>query len=199
MGRKNRAYKKGEPFRDCRKFIIIAEGEREDNYFMQFNSLSSRVEIIIIDRDGGKSSVKYFLERVNVYSKKHDLLQDDFVWFVLDVDRWPRSDINNLGMACQNVANWKMAISNPCFEVWLYYHFKEEIPIKLSKPKEFKTAISKLNHGGYNPIVFAKEIRVAQKNAKKKDTHKGQNYPDIHQTKVYKLAQELLVLLGNDW
>jgi len=200
MGRKkNRAYKKGEPFRDYRKFVIIAEGEREDAYFLQYNYVSSRIEVIIVDRDGGKSAVKYFLERADTYSKKHGLLKDDFLWFVLDVDRWPRAEIDNLVIACDQNTNWKIAISNPCFEVWLYYHFKDKIPIELSTCKKLKTAVSKLNLEGYNPKTFANEIVMATKNAKANDKHREKYFPDVNNSKLYHLAEEMLKVLGNSW
>ncbi|SHN36604.1 hypothetical protein SAMN05216311_110120 [Chitinophaga sp. CF418] len=55
MPRKNREYKKGAPHRDYRKFIIVAEGMREDDYFSYFNQLTPRVEVKIVAREGGKS------------------------------------------------------------------------------------------------------------------------------------------------
>jgi len=200
MGRKqNRGYKKGAPFRDYRKFVIIAEGEREDAYFLQFNSISSRIEIIIVERDGGKSAVKYFLERAETYSKKHGLLKDDYLWFVLDVDCWPREQINDLSIACNQNNNWQIAISNPCFEVWLYYHFKNKIPDEINTCKKLKNAISKFDIGGYNPKLFANQIATASKFAKANDKHKDNNYPDINVTKLYKLAEEMLIVLGKGW
>jgi len=53
MPRKNREYKKGAPHRDYRKFIIVAEGMREDDYFNYFNKLTPRVEVKIVAREGG--------------------------------------------------------------------------------------------------------------------------------------------------
>ena len=200
MGRKqNRAYKKGEPYRDYRKFVIIAEGEREDDYFLQFNSVSSRIQIIIVEREGGKSAVKYFLERAEKYIDKYGLLPEDYLWFVLDIDRWPREQINDLAIACEKEKNWKIAISNPCFEVWLYYHFKKVIPKNLDTCKSLKYAVGNLDNGGYNPKVFAREIHKATVNSKRKDLHPEKFYPDLNVTKLYSLAEEMLSLLGNSW
>ena len=199
MGRKNRGYKKGEPFRDYKKFVIIAEGEREDAYFLEFNVISSRVRVVIVEREEGKSAVKHFLDRAQTYSDKYELLPEDFLWFVLDVDRWPREQIENLNIACEQSENWQVAISNPCFEVWLYYHFKNEIPAELNVCKKLKTAVSKLNYGGYNPHVYAMRIADATKNAEKKDRNKLQFYPAVGNTKIYNLAAQMLEFIGKKY
>ncbi|NLR78014.1 RloB domain-containing protein [Chitinophaga eiseniae] len=69
----NRGYKKGKPHRDFRKFIIVAEGEREDDYFTFFKNLSQRVIVEIVPRDGGKSAVKHMQQRIDEYAYKREL------------------------------------------------------------------------------------------------------------------------------
>ncbi|QHS59778.1 RloB family protein [Chitinophaga agri] len=199
MPRKNREYKKGAPHRDCRKFIIVAEGEREDEYFRYFNNLNRRVKVEIVERDGGKSAAKYLQERIATYHTKFGIEPEDLVWFVLDVDKWPRRDINELHQHCTTDANWDIAISNPCFEVWLHYHLLKAIPVNVKTPGQLKTNLNKLLPGGYNKETFAKQIKVAATNAGKADEHKDHYFPEKNNTKVYVLANQLLQFLGNNW
>lgn len=193
----NREYKKGGPFRDYRKFVIVAEGEREDNYFKEFTDLSSRLKIVLVERDGGKSAVKFFQERLSQYDSKFGLIDTDLVWFVLDVDRWPRKEIEGLIVECQKQKKWNIAISNPCFETWLYYHYREVISEEHKNCKELKTAISKFNLEGYNSETFSKQIRVAIKNSKAVDINPKQTFPDKFVTKIYLLAEEMVKLIGS--
>ncbi|UKJ09401.1 hypothetical protein [Solitalea lacus] len=61
---KNREYKKGKHHRDFRKFVIVAEGQREDEYFNFFGELNRRVVVEIVPREEGKSAAKHLLERL---------------------------------------------------------------------------------------------------------------------------------------
>jgi len=196
---KNREYKKGKPHRDFRKFIIVAEGQREDDYFNFFGTINQRVVVEIVPREQGKSAAKYLLDRLSKYEDDYGIEPEDFVWFVLDVDRWPRKEIDNLYHHCQEVANWELSISNPCFEVWLLYHLLKEIPVELNTAKRLKANLPKLVQGGYNRDYFANLIETASKNAENADLHKEYYFPEKSVSKVYLLANTLLSFLGNKW
>jgi hypothetical protein len=199
VSRTNRAYKRGKPHRDLRKFIIVAEGEREDAYFLYFKRVSQRVDVAIVERDGGKSAVNYLRERLADYDYNYGIEPEDYVWFVLDVDRWPRKDIDELYQYYQEQVNKEISISNPCFEVWLHYHIIETIPPELNTPRRLKANLPNLVIGGYNRDNFAKLIPTATINASNADPHPDHYYPDPGISKVYTLAEKLLSFLGNNW
>lgn len=196
---KNREYKKGKPHRDFRKFVIVAEGQREDDYFNFFGAINQRVVVEIVPREKGKSAAKYLLDRLSKYEEDYGIEPEDFVWFVLDVDRWPRKEIDNLYHHCQEVANWELSISNPCFEVWLLYHLLKEIPVELNTAKRLKASLPKLVQGGYNIDYFANLIETASENAENADLHKDYYFPEKSVSKIYRLAKTLLSFLGNNW
>lgn len=196
---KNREYKKGKPHRDFRKFIIVAEGEREDNYFSFFKKLSLRINIEIIPREGGKSAAKYFLERLNQYNDQSGIEPEDFVWFVLDVDRWPKKEIYNLFETCKTQANYHIGLSNPCFEVWLCYHFLPVLPQELNTASKLKAHLPNIVNGGYNRDRFASLIGSATENAAAADQFKNNYFPKPGISKLYNLASQLLYFLGNNW
>lgn len=196
---RNREYKKGKPHRDFRKFIIVAEGEREDHYFSFFQRLSLRIDIHIVGREGGKSAAKFFIERINRYDYQNGIEKEDFVWFVLDVDRWPKSEIHSLYHACEEISNYHMGMSNPCFETWLCYHFLKEIPDDLDSAQKLKAHLPNLSKGGYNRDVYAALIATASRFASEADQEKDNYFPRPRQTKLYKLATQLLYFLGNNW
>jgi hypothetical protein len=78
---RNREYKKGKPHRDFRKFIIVAEGQREDDYFSFFGNINERVVVEIVPRDGGKSAAKYLLDRLTRYADRYGVEPEDLVCF----------------------------------------------------------------------------------------------------------------------
>ncbi|WP_179091133.1 hypothetical protein, partial [[Flexibacter] sp. ATCC 35208] len=59
-------YKKGNPHRDCRKFIIVAEGVREDDYSSYFNRLTPRVEIKINNAKRCDKHKEHYFPELNV-------------------------------------------------------------------------------------------------------------------------------------
>ena len=196
---KNREYKKGKPYRDFRKFIIVAEGEREDDYFGYFKKLSLRLDVEIVAREEGKSAAKHLWERLNQYNYQHGIEPEDFIWFVLDVDRWPKKEFHELYLNCQNEVNHQLGISNPSFEVWLHFHILKNIPEGLSTARRLKSNLAKIVPGGYNRDQFVQLIEIAMKNAEAADGNKGYYMPESGTTKVYVLASQLLSFLGKNW
>ena len=142
--------------RDYKLFAIACEGgKREPEYFQLFEKISNRITIDIIgdiinDEEMNyihetKSSPKWVLDRAVRYIEKEGLTEEDELWFVMDIDRWQGNQIREIANYCKQKNNWHIALSNPCFEVWLIYHIKEEIDVKESLDcKELK--ISTFNY-----------------------------------------------------
>ncbi|MEC3879118.1 MULTISPECIES: RloB family protein [Parapedobacter] len=196
---KNREYKKGKPHRDFRKFVIVAEGQREDDYFSFFGAINQRVVVEIVPREEGKSAAKYLTERLAKYDEEYGVEPEDFVWFVLDVDRWPRKEIDDLHKHSEQEANWSLAISNPSFEVWLHYHILDVIPVELDSARKLKRNLANLVVGGYNKDDFAMLIGTATINASNADLHKDHYFPEKFVSKLYQLSEKLLTFLGKHW
>lgn len=201
MPRKNRGYKKGKPYRDARLFVIIAEGEREDAYFKFFDQKNQRVKVQIVKREQNRSAPNFFLERLKksieegIYAPK----ENDFVWFVLDVDRWSRQEIEQLNTRCKKENNWHLGISNPCFEIWLLYHFIDKIEDNGEEPKDLKSLLHEVSEIGFDMRKHPLLIETARRNAAQADEALDQHYPKRMQTKLHQLATQMLNLSGNDW
>lgn len=196
----NRAYKKGAPFKDARRFVIICEGERESEYFDSFNGKSKKIIIETIDPTGdysGLSAPNHLYDRALEFFETNGLenAYEDNLCFVLDVDRWNRNSIDELIQLVQGKENWGVFISNPCFEVWLMYHQSKERLLGNSSSR-MKQILDNSTPGGYNVISFAELIQVAVENASLADLNPNAVYPDDGLTKVYKLAVEIIKLLG---
>ncbi|WP_291727218.1 RloB family protein [Bernardetia sp.] len=207
MPRKKRSYKRDVlegNYRDSRLFAIACEGEdREKEYFKLFQYFSQRVRVHIIEDEDykpsfHKSSPKHVVERAAKFVSKHDLQPDDQVWLVLDVDRWSFEQLKEVADYCEQSSNWNVVISNPCFEIWLYFHRKETVPKVLDTPQKCKTALNEIEKGGYHPYKFITEIEQAIQNAKNTDINSNYFLPDEGQTKVYQLAESVIAFIGKN-
>jgi RloB-like protein len=195
----NRAYKKGEPHRDSRLFVIVAEGEREDKYFSQFNQINSRIRVLIVPREQGLSAPKHFIGRLDEAQKAgiYSAQENDPVWFVCDVDRWAQQ-IHELQADCRKNNTWNLVVSNPCFEVWLHYH-SGPVSVEISHCHELKRQLPQTNLGEFRPDLYAKHMEQAVLMAEQAHTNLDSHFPSPMQTTVYRLAKEILNLLGNNW
>jgi hypothetical protein len=197
MPRKNRAYKKREPHRDARLFVIVAEGEREDAYFRYFEGKSLRLRIKIVPRKENRSAPNHFLERLQQFQEAGEWMpdQDDQLWFVLDVDCWKREQVEELRSLCQQFPNWQIAISNSCFEVWLLYHFTDQ-PVSSEQCQPLKQQLHQVSNGASSAEDCTPLIHTAIAHASHADQGKATDYPDEMCTKVYLLAQAMSERLG---
>lgn len=190
-----RLYQKQEPFRSASLFVIICEGEkREPQYFEYFDGISSRIRIKVIPSLDGKSSPKHLLDNAHSELERIQFIEEDELWFVLDIDKWT-TQIHSLHVECREKSNWNIAISNPCFEVWLYYHFNDNAPqIELSNCGNWKQALPSIHPGGFDSQRHPSLISYAILRAKKNYTENGY-LPSAGCTQVFRLAEKMMPLI----
>jgi hypothetical protein len=210
---KKRGYNRETPqelLRDYKLFAISCEdSKREPKYFRLFNYISSRIKVDVIEDlvredemeeyiHDGKSAPKYVLERAKIYIQKEKLDNEDELWFVMDKDRWSEAQLREIAEFCTGSPNMHVIISNPCFEVWLYFHKKEIKMTEISSCSEFKNKISSFTSGGYHPYKFVPYFREAIANAKKcdSDPHPNCLIPEPNETKMHQLGEALMVMIG---
>ena len=187
--------------RDYRLFAIACEGSvRERVYFERFEVLSTRITVdLISDVDeygnvviSSKSSPEHVLNRAQVYADNTNLVSGDQMWIVVDVDRWPEEQLSVLAQECYS-RGWNLAVSNPCFEVWLCYHMETDISDEGRERDSafFKNHLSTLTIEGYSPDVYAPLAFVAAENARSKDLDPMLRIPPYKVTHVYRLMDQL--------
>jgi len=211
--RKKRGYKRDTPrdlVRDYKLFAIACEGgKREPEYFKLFEYLSRKIKVDIIEErltqenlnpdQGTKSAPKWVLQRVVSYVEQEGLIDEDQLWIVMDVDRWKEDQLREVALYCDQHPNWHFVLSNPCFEVWLYFHKKANIIGSTSMScRDFKEEISRLEGGGYHPLKFITSLEDAIANSKVADNDKNHFIPNTTGTKIYQLAEAILEIVGNN-
>jgi hypothetical protein len=192
-------YEKKAPFRDAFFFIIVCEGKnREPDYFRFFDGMSSRVKIVPVESGAG-SAPKLLIE--NALAKEEELdanAEKDRVWFAIDTDRW-REQLHEIRQECDKHPHWRVAQSNPCFEVWLYFHAKTQLPVleNIAQCNSWKPHLPSIIQGGFNPDYHPIAIETAITNAKA--VYKSTGYfPDPGSTELWKLGEDLLPLVKKE-
>ena len=110
--------------RDASLIFIACEGEQTERQYFSFNCLkNSRVKLIIIPSDG-KSAPSYVLDNLKARTKSYSLNVSDQMWIVSDIDKWNyETQLKPLFGKKIKTIPVQLALSNPCFEVFLYLHF----------------------------------------------------------------------------
>lgn len=206
----NRLFKREEPTREAKSIYIFCEGvKREYDYFEYFKEMDSRINIEIYKLKNSEDNSprgllnitrKCILKTKTNPKPKYDFQKNDEVWIVLDLDKDKldsrKPQIAELINECQKNKDWHIALSNPCFEVWLYCHFSNKKPN--FKGDEFcikwKKKVNDSIKGGFDsrkhPIYINQAITNAKKNFQIKD-----NIPQFGSTQVYLLAESIYSIL----
>ena len=125
--------------RDARLIIIATEDAKATpKYFEDLKQFSrnSRVKVHVLERLDEASSPKYVLKSLIEFSQKHKLGKDDKLWAVIDVDHWKSEEISQIAEKCSQ-KRYRLAVSNPCFEIWLLLHLKSMGEYSEGVHKEF--------------------------------------------------------------
>lgn len=211
MMRKKRGYNRETPeelVRDYRLFAIACEGQkREPEYFKVFRHFSQKIAVDVIEDivseeealtlNAVKSAPLWVLDRAVRYIEKEGLNDEDDLWFVMDIDRWSVEQLREIANYCDRYPNWHIVLSNPCFEVWLYFHKQQNIDKSKSiSCADFKNEISTFDKGGYHPLTYIPFLPEAIANSKAADNDGAHFFPNFKVTKVYQLGEAILQVIG---
>lgn len=161
--------------------------------------MSSRVKVVPVPNANNASSPAYLIQ--NAIDKEKELDVDsetDIIWFVVDTDRW-REQLHGLRQLCRGKTHWKMAQSNPCFEVWLYFHAYSKKPelTHIDRCTNWKAHVGTTIKGGFNSDFHPIVIATAAANAKASCESDGFT-PSPGSTQVWELAEQLLTVIEKD-
>lgn len=210
-----RNYAKKNPSRDAHKIYVVCEGAaKEPEYFSFFQGLSHNLEIIPIPPTSGTDPLKLIENaesRLVGEMRQHtiDYMQGDTVWFVFDTDTWEtEGKIDPLHAYCDSKNQefptvfseakayhaWNYAQSNPCFEIWLYYHVYAEKPALEDEggKESFKQFVDSSIAGGFNclshPVYLEDAIINSERNFGKDKSGKL----TLYSTEMFNLGKEIL-------
>ena len=178
--------------RDARVFVVATEGAvDEPSYFTQLQRNgtipANRIKLHLIPTPhNGRSDPEGVFDRLVTFTEDTRLLKEDECWLVLDVDRWPKLPV--IAQFAKE-RSYGLAISNPCFEIWLLCHFPDaslDGSCQELKPRKGKL-IAEIPIDERWP---ADSVAAARERARDLDTWNSW-MPDEPGTNVYKLIDAM--------
>lgn len=180
--------------RDASLFVIATEGARtEPEYFRAFNT--PRVQVVTLPTEAdGKSAPKHVADRASDLRRKYDLGPEDDLWVVIDFDRWGPAQLSEVAkMATKR--RFKLAVSRPCFELWLWLHLDSWTPDEIATADALERALrARLGEWQKSrPEVqrFLPGVDQAVERAESLDAPGTDRWPQSTGSHVYKLVRAL--------
>lgn len=201
-------------------FVLSYEGTvTEKKYFQDFRASeyfnnNGLIEIVPLKRPKGKGSDPFSVKKLLNWAKKEYgfKISDEF-WLIVDRDDWESThklSFEDLVVECKKEDNFYLAMSNPCFEIWLVLHLKklsefteeeqkllfENAKVNSSK-NHIDIVVGDLQGGdrGYNkkpnPNIYLPLTKTAIERAKSIDNLE-EDYPKSIGTHLYKLIEKLI-------
>ena len=204
-------------FKEAEKLFILAyEGEKTEPYY--FNGLrgsdlfndSGIIEIISLVRSNRSGTDPFSVKSLLKAAKSTFRFKStDEFWLVVDRDHWEtkhKHSFDQIISECEIEGNFFMALSNPCFEIWIILHFvdpsswtNEQMAMIYENQKSggknyLSKYISTVLGKGYSktpPILdMLPFTQLAIDRAKMID--KFDKYPKEVGTHIYKLVEKLI-------
>lgn len=181
--------------RDAPIFVIATEGEKtERQYLSLFENPRVHVEVLPTDLEG-LSAPKHVLERLAKFEQQYDLGNEDELWLMVDVDKQRGQFLDKVTQIALE-SGYRLAISNPCFELWLLLHFRDADPADTTcdaVKKRLQQHLGGYNKGNLNLSLYTPEkIRDAVQRAKSLDRELSARWPSFPGTHVFKVVEKLL-------
>lgn len=205
-----------EAYRDARLIVIASEGKDTERIY--FKALAKeytnlRVHVHILERsvdEQNNSSPEHVLKQLNDYKNQYELEADDELWLVVDKDRWTEAMLSRVATECSQEVAMHMALSNPCFELWLLLHIEdvasltpEEQMIWMENRRKSKNAdpylkvrlrqkIGSYHESSYDTLALIAHVEDAIERARALDKNPADRWPQTLGTRVYLLAESIM-------
>jgi hypothetical protein len=184
--------------RDASLIIIASEDTYAvKDYFSRFRT--RKVQFVVIPTLDCRSSPEAVLDRLDQYHRENATEEGDQFWICIDQDHWAEpghiANLTSVLRECRQ-KGYRVAISNPCFELWMLLHFTDFVggtPLRCEQVTEQLA----LHCGGYTKntchriALTGAMVHQAVKRAKALELG-DRELPDGAVTRVYKIVEELV-------
>ena len=196
--RQPRPIKRDAPaLRDDRLFIIACDDRYAPDQYFNFFRIP-RIQVHVVPTEDCNSAAKYVLERL----LKIECDEDDERWLLLDTDHCTEeSHFPGFVGALEEAQRQgiKVALSKPCFELWLLLHHIEETEVGSLPHAEAVDARLREVLGSYNKCrlraedyPLAKVSEACTRAARLDSTVGGGHRPDTNTSRVYKIWHSIV-------
>lgn len=211
-------YTKGEPLIETSIIFILSGGEeREKNYFKPLKSDNQIHNVKIAFRSQKGQGLKpYELLTIAsdfVKNKKfitedgicYNIEEGDIIYLIQDVDEF-EAELKKYLKANYDKSKLQWIISNPCFEIWLFYHYHNEPSVlkecsnKSTRDRSnwLKENLNVIIPGGVKTTKAFLSSDVAIINSRTNYSEQD-NFPEIFSTQMHIVAEKVIISLNEEY
>lgn len=193
MRRKSSSFKRRRATRRYkRRYLLVCEGNvTEPEYFRQLKGLYRDSIIDIKCLKKRQSAPQYLIDYA--IKAQTDLRKGDELWILLDLDEWTQDQFEQLeNWSIQQATCRHVAVSNPCFEIWLVFH--EQDPKDCSKNACQSYFLENIAHGKKGiraNWLTPSKLGNAVERAKARDRGSQGIVPNVPTSRVYRLIENI--------
>lgn len=211
----SRPFARKSKYRDAKFIVIATEGELTEPIYFEDLALDERyrhprVTIKVLHTIDGCSAPSHVIKRLDKIRREQKLYEGDELWLVLDKDRWNETQLSEVAQLA-NQKGYKLAESNPCFEIWLLVHHRslgsytmsELNELQENRKERFRARRRRLelelidicgsyNKENLNTSDYIPFVTDAIANARNADSHPTDRWLNQIGSRVYKLAQSII-------
>jgi hypothetical protein len=196
--------------RDDRVFVVATEDTHAPEQYFRMLSLP-RVKVVVLATpvDSGKSAPSHVVERLKSafdgYRQRTEIQSNDEFWVPLDTDHhFDGRHLTGTLTAMKDAAKsgFKLAISNPCFELWLLLHHTDvqagtvEVSTCSRVNEVLRVVLPGYSKNALSPDQFTRpKIEDAVKRARRLAQSTGdhaERWPKQAGTQIHRLMEQLL-------
>jgi RloB-like protein len=196
---RTRGFTRSGGFLRRRHVIAIAyEGAATERiYFEELRpGRDAFIQLVPVPRAGHKSHPKDVLSDLVRWANKNGLRGRGEGWIVIDREDEATRSTQVLDDVCANAARqgFKAAVSNPCFEFWLWLHLRDSrgFTDRHHLKRELKRICPNFEGSSYDATAFVSTANVAIERARTLDQNPHQAWPRNQGTRVYQIVERLL-------
>ena len=187
-------------------YISMEGSVTEPRYFDRLIREYKLKNVRLLKRSKTKSSPNQVIARLDDYKsrrkKEHDVELVEEFWAVIDRDNWPPETLARAAKRAER-KGYKIADSNPCFELWLLLHLTSLDKCKglagsaeIGGAKKVLQTLKEIDPGfdktTYRAAEYVDKVETAIKNALKTDTERDTRWLNQIGSRVYKLALSII-------
>jgi hypothetical protein len=215
MGASDSDYSKGEPRLDPALVFILSGGsEREKDYFRPLKTDNRIHNLKIVFRSKKGQGLKPyelaglasdFIREKTFITEDHisyHFEEGDILYLIQDVDEFGL-ELKKQLRSDYDKSSIKWIISNPAFEIWLFYHYSGDLSVLrdgLSKSERdrsnwLKEHLNNVVSGGIKTTQAFHSAHIAIRNSRNNYSEKD-SIPDVFSTQMHIVAERIIDLLG---
>lgn len=194
--------------RDAAIFYVATEDTHAaDQYFraLQQNGIidRSRVQIVVLATTAGLSSPGWLIDRLDEHRSKLDThLPQDEHWLLPDIDHHRDKELSEVFLRASQ-KGYRVAASNPCFEVWLLLHetddlsdvatYADHAQAAAACEAKLRAVLGSYNKRHLDPSRYtAERVAAAEMRSRARDAGSGgERWPAAAGTHVHRLTERL--------